>query len=160
MARPLSKEVSTCQRSSVTKGLYYVRTPSKLKKSLRMAVEAILISKVKGARGAYRKDLNRKEEEKLKDERAKEEYDRKQETQAKKDEEEKFDVKIGKLRRKLQELKDLKDGINASLKLFMEMAKGKGIYMDAFIIKAEEARGELVTCDKEIEKIITKILTY
>ena len=43
------------------------------------------------------------------------------------------------------------------------MAKGKGISKlaaDAFIIKAEEARGELATCDKEIDKINTKIVDF
>ena len=45
----------------------------------------------------------------------------------------------------------------------MEMAEGKGISKlaaDAFIIKAEEARGELATCDKEIVKINTKIVDF
>ena len=86
----MSKEVSTCQRSRVTIGTFKAEkiTKDALKHnggSLKIKVEAKLISKVKGARGAYREDLKRKEEEKLKDERAKEEYDRKQEeSQAKK----------------------------------------------------------------------------
>ena len=80
---------------------------------------------------------------------------------AKKEEEEKFDLKMGKLRRKLQELEELKECINSSIKFNMEKARGRGISKlaaESFIVKAEGARGELATCDREIDKINEKIV--